>query len=159
MPMPARILATALASLVAAGTAHAASLTVGTYGVSSYYISATGSGGGTCTFPVGTYLSSEYTYPGPSKSGAVTRSFINSGAGEYVSLLSFPTTPPKGATTWSGSATTTFLPGGAPSTGTFTSKFTVTDSKSYVAKTTYVFPAGTGSCTSIVQEVGIWTAK
>jgi hypothetical protein len=153
-------LAVGLACLTAAGTASAANLTAGSYGVSSYYTSATGAGGGTCDiFPKGTYLSSEYTYPGPNKPGATSRTFINGPSPQYVLLQTYPTTPPNGATSWSGSVTDTFLPGGTPTTGSFSTTYTVTDAKSYIDTTTYVFPSNGGTCTSVVQHVGIWSGK
>jgi hypothetical protein len=152
-------MAALFAWLVAAGAAQAATLTAGTYGVSSYYLSAVGAGGGTCNFPQGTSLTSEYTYPGPAKAGAASRTFLNGATFQYVMLSSYPTTPPKGAKTWSGNITTTFLPGGTPNTGTFSSNFTVLDSSSYIDTTTYVYPVSGGTCTSVVQDVGIWTGK
>jgi hypothetical protein len=74
-------------------------------------------------------------------------------------LVNLPTTPPAGATTWSGKITETILPGGSPAKGTFSSSITQVDNKSYVSTTTYVLPAGSGTCTSVVQEIGVWTAK
>ncbi len=149
-----------MALAVSYGTALAANLSAGNYADSSYYVSATGAGGGNCnTFPAGTYLSSEYVYPGPSKPGATVRTFINGTTGNFVVLLTLPVTPPKGATTWSGNVTSTFLPGGTPTTGTFSSTFAIVDSVSYVDVTTYVFPSNGGTCTSVVQHVGIATGK
>ncbi len=132
--------------------AEATTYTPGQYQISSYVMSATGS---TCFLPAKTYLSSIYTYPGPNKPGAVARDFLNGPKGYAVYLLNFPTTAPAGATSTSGPITETILPGGTPVTGTFSSDFTVTDSRSYVAKTTYVV----GGCTSVVQEVGVWITK
>ena len=138
--------------LAGSGLAQAATYTPGNYLISSYLVSASGS---TCFIPAKTYLSSVYSYPGPNKPGATARQFLNGPSGNYVYLLKFPTRPAAGATSWSGTITETLLPGGTPETGTFSSSFTVTDSKSYVATTTYVVDG----CTSMVQENGIWTAK
>jgi hypothetical protein len=143
----------------AMGVASAANLSKGVYGVSSYYVSATGSGGGTCIFPAGTYLSSEYAYPGANKTGATARTYVNSASGAYVFLTTYPTTPANGATMWSGNVTSTFLPGGTAATGTFSATIATVDTDSYVAKTTFNFPSGSGTCTSVVQEVGVLQAK
>ncbi len=153
-------LAIAACHLGACGAARAADLSPGTYGVSSYFVSAQGAGGGNCNFfPKGTSLFSEYTFPGYSKPGATVRTYINGLSVQYVVLDTYPVTPPKGATTWSGNITESFLPGGTSSTGTFSTNFTIVDSKSYVDNTTYIFPSNGGTCTSVVQHVGILTGK
>lgn len=148
-----------LVALAAPQAALATTYTPGNYLISSYYVSDKGSQGTTCIIPAGTYLTSIYSYPGPNKAGATSRVSLNGPTGNYVWLLNFPTTPPVGATTWSGNVTETILPGGQPVTVTFSSTFTMVDSKSYVATTTYVTPVAGGTCTAVVQELGIWTAK
>ncbi len=145
----------ALAASAGVHAARAANLSKGTYGVSVYYVSATPAGGGTCTIPAGTYLSAEYTYPGALKTGAVSRAYINSSGTQFILETTFPETPANGATSWSGSASSVFLPGGTAVTGTFSSTITVIDAKSFISKTTYVYPSATGSCTYVQQEVGI----
>jgi hypothetical protein len=137
----------------------ATTYTPGNYLVTSYFVSNTGTQGVVCAVPAGTYLTSIYSYPGPGRAGATARQIFNGLGYNTILRLNFPVTPAAGATTWSGNVTETYLPGGVAVSVPFSSAFTVTDSLSYVATTTYVVPVTGGTCTAVVQETGVWTAK
>jgi hypothetical protein len=128
---------------------------VGIYSVSSYVVSATAA----CGTEQGSYLSSYFSYPGPAKTGAVERHSIHGAEGSFIQELDFPTTPAANDT-WSGNYSGTRFPGGTPQTAKFSTTFTFVDQNSFLATTSYVYPAGEDStCTTVFQNTYILTGK
>lgn len=129
---------------------------VGIYSVSSYVVSATAA----CGTAQGTYLSSYFYYPGPAKTGAVERHSINGAEGSFIQELDFPVTPAASVDTWSGDYTGTRFPGGTPQAAKFSTTLTFVDQNSFLATTTYRYPAGEDStCTTVFQNTYILTGK
>lgn len=144
----------ALASLAAAalpaGPAHASTQPApGNYVLTSYVTAADPA----CVIPKGTYLSGVYNYPGPGKTGAAARVFINAPGVNSIELFGYiPATPPAGATTWSGQYVQTFLPGGAAVIGTFSYTIQYIDSRSFVDTATYKTVVNNVTCNTQAQE-------
>lgn len=156
-------LAAALA-LLSAGAASAAGVPpadVGYYSATHYVISASDNGAGQCVDMPKDYFTSSVYYPGPSKPGAMEWRPVNLAGilGQFIQT--FPTTPPSSTvTTWSGTYTSTFQPGGTPTQVTFNSTNTRFDARSSVSTVTYSYPTtGGGTCTTMEQITYSYSGK
>jgi hypothetical protein len=128
----------------------------GIYSVSSYVVSASATNGGTCGAPQGYYLSSDFSYPGASKAGAVERHSINGPNGSYIQELDFPETPAAGVKTWSGDYIGRIYPGASSVRGTFSAALTFVDANSFLATITYKYPVSQDSvCTTVFSDTFI----
>jgi hypothetical protein len=144
-----------VAACLFAGATNAAAgtLTAGYYATYNFVVSASVSGSGTCLDGVGTAYDTEDYYPGPAKTGAKTRRQFNAKGVLEIQITTLPETPAAGATTWSGSYSSVFEPGGTKAPGTFSSTFTNTDGFSNIATTTLVYKVeGGGTCTTTIQQ-------
>ncbi len=152
----------AAVGLCAGASAQASPLPKAGYYSELYYVlSASVSGGsGACVDPAGTYFAEEGFYPGPSKTGAREYRALSSASGLVNQINVFPVTPASGSTTWSGTYTTTYLPGGKPIKATFDTTYVFTDAASSVSTTTVTYPApGGGTCTTNLQTNSIYTGQ
>jgi hypothetical protein len=148
------------ASVTCAMPAAAAQLKPGYYSQLYYVVSTSVSGAGQCIDTVGGYFTQELYYPGPSKPGATEwRAFSANGLLENE-IITLPVTPAAGVTTWSGTESSTFLPGSTEVTATFTVSGTFTDDHSSNGTSTTIYPTqGGGTCTETTQINQIYTGK
>jgi len=127
--------------VLAPGIAKAAQPIKATYVVYHQRVSATPS----CAIQTGATWIAYFDYPGASQNGAVTRAEYDVPTGNALLQLSaYPTTPPAGALTWSGTVTETTIPASATVTKSFSINITYGDTKSWLWDRTVV----SGACTA-----------
>jgi hypothetical protein len=76
-----------------------------------------------------------FTYPGPRQRGATERAPSIGPGFDFIFIISYPTTPARGVTSWSGTYQADFIPpppNSSPWTGEFTQSWTFVDASSYV---------------------------
>ena len=148
-----------LAALCAVPSYGATTLSAGTYAAFAYVTKIATTGKGTCDFHVGEQFSEFFIYPGPSRTGASKKQLIETATDHFIGVDTFPKTPAAGATSWSGAYHFSFLPGGPSGTGTFTWKFNIVDTTSFVSTRTLSGNVTGGSCAVTVDESGVGTGS
>lgn len=138
--------AAGLSGLLAAPGLAATPPEPGTYAVLFHVEEAKVTGAGSCVDPIDTSFTGYFEYPGPNKTGAVTRAPAVSLGVNGMFLLTYPRTPSAGRRQWSGRYDFTLKPGPASAggSGEFTYTFDFVDGKSFVAVLTERYPTTEG---------------
>jgi hypothetical protein len=127
-------------------------LTVGYYASLQVVVSAAVSGAGSCLDAVGSSYDTSFYYPGPGKTGAREWRQYNAEGVLQIQIITLPTTPAAGATTWKGDYKPAFEPSAVDSPGSFGASIMVADACSDVATSTTVCKTTAGgTCTVEVQ--------
>jgi DsbC/DsbD-like thiol-disulfide interchange protein len=130
------------ASVMAAATAPRPGL----YHALQYAASVSGSD---CNVTVGQTYTSTWYWPGPGKTG--TKEWIQSttdSGGPELKIHSFPKTPNKGVTKWSGTETGVTIPPSIKDSSNFNGTLTFADANSFMITITFKFD----NCTETLAE-------